>query len=184
MSLHRSHHTTAGSARLRLTLSLVVLVSALAARASVGDPDETGTMIGATEITSTGDFQCVGKNHFSGAASVPIERSGVTTDRAYAVLYIDPLHGHSIIIYGERYLRIAPLFQAFIRRHECQHANGVRDEIMANCGALAQMRALGLTVAQERQIAQWHAAEGTLDPRYGGTGARFWQRTLECTGDR
>lgn len=163
---------------------LVLLVSALAACASAGDPDETSTMIGVTEIASPGEFKCMGKNRFSGAASVPTELSGDVTGRAYAEIFTDPVKGHSIIVYGERYQRTAPLFQAFIRRHECQHANGVRDEIMANCGALVQMRALGLTVAQERQIAQWHAAEGTLDPQYGGTGARFWQRTLECAGDR
>ena len=74
--------------------------------------------------------------------------------------------------------------QSFIKRHECQHANGVQDEIAANCAALLQMRALGLTVQQESQIGNWLSAEGTLDPQYGGSGAVFWERTLRCAGAR
>lgn len=184
MFLHRSHHAASGSAPLWSALMFVLLMSALVARASAAGPDVKGKTISVAEIASPGHFKCVGKNHFSGAVSVPIEKSGVTTDHAYAMHYIDPVQGHSIIVYGDRYQQSPPLYQAFIRRHECQHANRVRDEIMANCGALTQMRGLGLTLAQEKQIAEWHAAEGTLDPRYGGTGARFWQLTLECAGER
>ena len=184
MSLHRSNLKPARFARPRPALLLVVLACALAARASVGDLDEAVATSNVTEVANPGHFQCVGRNRFSGVTSVPTERNGVTTDNAYAVIFFDPVHGHLTIVYGGRYQQIAPLFQAFIRRHECQHANGVQDEIMANCGALVQMRALGLSAEQETQIAQWHVAEGTLDPRYGGTGARFWQRTLDCAGAR
>ena len=184
MLLHRSNHQTARLARPRPALLLAVLVSALVARASAGDRDEASTTSSLLDVANPGHFQCVGRNRFSGAASVPTERSGVITGRAYAEFYIDPVQGRALIVYGERYQQIAPLFQAFIRRHECQHANGVQDEITANCGALVQMRALGLTAEQETQIAQWHVAEGSIDPRYGGTGARFWQLTLDCAGAR
>lgn len=172
MLQHRPNQARAPWRRVGSSLLLAVLAAEFAAPASAAD------------LANPGHFHCVGKNRFSGVTSVPTERSGATTDHAYAAIYFDPVHGHATIIYGERYQQTAPLFQAFIRRHECQHANGVLDEIMANCGALVQMRALGLTLEQESRIAAWHAAEGSIDARYGGSGARFWQRTLDCAGAR
>ena len=76
------------------------------------------------------------------------------------------------------------LMQLVIKRHECQHANGVQDEIAANCAALLQMRTLDLTAQQKSRIAAWLSAEGTLDPQYGGSGTIFWARTLRCAGAR
>ncbi len=129
-------------------------------------------------------LQCVGKSRFSGAAVVATETYGDPTGRAYAATLFDPVQGTPLIVYGPRYRNTAPLLRAFIRHHECQHANGVQDEIAANCAALVQMRALGLTTDEEGQIARWHIAEGTIDPRYGGSGAAFWERTLRCAGTR
>ena len=129
-------------------------------------------------------FQCVGKSRFSGAAVEALETYGDPTGRAYAATLFDPVHGTPLIVYGLRYRQTAPLLRAFIKRHECQHANGVQDEIAANCATLVQMRALGLTTEQETQIARWHIAEGAIDPQYGGSGAVFWERTLRCAGTR
>jgi hypothetical protein len=70
--------------------------------------------------------------------------------------------------------------QSFIRRHECQHANGVMDEIAANCAALAQMRAQGLTAHPDAQLERGPVGHGRLDPHSGGSGAAFWQPTLRC----
>ena len=185
MLQHRSNQARAPWRRVGSSLLLAVLAAGFAAPASAADRVvHAKPAISPADLANPGHFHCVGKNRFSGVTSVPTERSGATTDHAYAAIYFDPVHGHATIIYGERYQQTAPLFQAFIRRHECQHANGVLDEIMANCGALEQMRALGLTLEQESRIAAWHAAEGSIDARYGGSGARFWQRTLDCAGAR
>lgn len=136
------------------------------------------------DVANLEDFQCIGKGRFTGAAVVPTETYGDPPGRAYAVIYFDPVHGTPLIVYGSRYRLIAPLLQSFIRRHECQHAKGVQDEIAANCAALVQMRAVGLTTEQEGQIARWHIAEGAIDPQYGGSGAAFWEQTLRCAGAR
>ena len=117
-------------------------------------------------------------------AVVPTEAYGDPTGVAYSAIFFDPVSGRPMIVYGPRYRAAAPLMQAFIKRHECQHANGVQDEVAANCAALLQMRALGLTAQQESRIASWLSAEGTLDPQYGGSGAVFWERTLRCAGAR
>ena len=103
---------------------------------------------------------------------------------AYSPIFFDPVTGKPLIVYGPRYRNSAPLMQSFIKRHECQHANGVQDEIAANCAVLLPMRALGLTTQQEFRIAAWLSAEGTLDPQYGGSGTIFWARTLRCAGAR
>lgn len=184
MFLRRTNHQFARVAGPGWGLLLVVLTTAMTEHANAADPGKTKPRNTPAELANPEHFRCVGKNRFSGVASVPTERNGTTTDGAYAMFHIDPVHGHATIIYGERYQQAPALFQAFIRRHECQHANGVLDEIGANCGALVQMRALGLTVDQEAQLAKLHGAEGPLDARYGGSGAGFWQRTLACAGSR
>ena len=55
---------------------------------------------------------------------------------SYAAIFVDPVLGTPIIDYGPRFLELAPVMRSFIRRHECQHGNGVSDEIAANCAAL------------------------------------------------
>ena len=153
-------------------LALLALVSAqpcLAAeparQADLADPEQ---------------FRCVGRNRFSGQASVPVEKHGENVSWDYAAFFTDPVHGTPIIVYGPRFREVSPLMQAFIRRHECQHANGVTDEVTANCLALTQMRGHGLTPAQEAHIERWHLTLGRLDPQYGGSGTAFWERTLQC----
>ncbi len=132
------------------------------------------------EVADPARFQCIGRNQFSGAVTAAVEKQDETGSWPYAVFLIAPVLGTPTIVYGQRFRVLDPLMRAFIRRHECQHANGVRDEIAANCAALVQMRALGLTPQQEAVIARWHLAEGRLDPQYGGSGAAFWERTVRC----
>ena len=132
------------------------------------------------DLADPAQFQCVGRNRFSGLATAPVEKHGENVTWEYAAFFTDPVHGTPMIIYGPRFRDVSPLMQAFIRRHECQHANGVIDEITANCLALKQLRALGLTPAQEAQLERWHLTKGRLDPQYGGSGAAFWERTLQC----
>jgi hypothetical protein len=132
------------------------------------------------DVSNPEHFRCVGRNRYSGAINIPEEKQSETGAWSYAVMLVDPVLGKPIIIYGPRFREVSPLMQAFIRRHECQHANGVVDEIAANCVALVQMRAQGLTPEQEAQLERWHLNEGRLDPQYGGSGAAFWERTLRC----
>jgi len=132
------------------------------------------------DVANPDQFQCVGRNRFSGVANVPVEKQGENVSWSYAAFFVDPVLGTPTIIYGSRFRELGPLMQAFIRRHECQHANGVQDEIAANCAALAQMRAQGLTPQQEVVLERWHMAEGRLDPQYGGSGAALWERTVRC----
>lgn len=134
----------------------------------------------AARIADPAQFQCIGRNHFSGAAIVPDEKQDDSGAWPYAVYLVDPVRGTPTIVYGPRFRALDPLMQAFIRRHECQHANGVRDEIAANCAALVQMRGQGLTPQQEAHLERWHLGKGRLDPQYGGSGAAFWERTLRC----
>ena len=136
------------------------------------------------DVANPAHFQCVGKNRYSGVPVVPSESDGDALGVAYSAILFDSSSGKPLIVYGSRFRNMAPLMQSFIKRHECQHANGVQDEIEANCAALLQMRALGLTVLQEARIAEWHNAEGTLDPPYGGSGTIFWERTMRCAGGR
>ena len=132
------------------------------------------------DVANPDHFQCHGRNHFSGAIDVPIEKQDDSGSWPYAAFFIDPVLGTPTIVYGHRFRALDPLMQAFIRRHECQHANNVRDEIAANCTALAQMRSQGLTPQQEAHLERWHMAVGQLDPQYGGNGAAFWERTVRC----
>ena len=132
------------------------------------------------DVVNPEHFQCVGRNRFSGLANVPVERQGENVSWSYAAFFVDPVLGTPTIIYGARFRTLGPLMRAFVRRHECQHANGVQDEIAANCAALAQWRVQGLTPQQEAQLEHWHVAEGQLDPQYGGSGAAFWERTVRC----
>ena len=159
-----------GHARQALAYVALGLASALTASAGNALPD----------LVNPDHFRCMGRNQFSGVVNVPVEKQGENVTWSYAAFFVDPVLGTPTIIYGSRFQELGPLMQAFIRRHECQHANGVRDEIAANCAALAQMRAQGLTPRQEMYLEHWHVAEGQLDPQYGGSGAAFWQRTVRC----
>ena len=158
-------HTLRALACVALGLAPAVAALADPARPDVANPDQ---------------FRCQGRNQFSGALDGPIEKQDESGYWPYAAFFVDPVLGTPTIVYGPGFRALDPLMQAFIRRHECQHANGVRDEIAANCNALAQMRTLGLTPRQEAHLQRWHMAEGRLDPQYGGSGAAFWERTERC----
>jgi hypothetical protein len=41
------------------------------------------------------------------------------------------------------------------------------------------MRAAGLSIQEEQFIGQFHIQVGPLPPQYGGSGAVFWQRTIQ-----
>ncbi|MCZ4313604.1 hypothetical protein O4H66_09315 [Comamonadaceae bacterium G21597-S1] len=159
-----------GHAACVLAWAALALAPVDSARADTARPD----------VSDPGQFRCQGRNPFSGAPDGPVEKQDESGYWPYAAFFVDPVLGTPTIVYGPRFRTLDPLMQAFIRRHECQHANGVRDEITANCMALVHMRAQGLTTRQEAHLQHWHQAEGRLDPQYGGSGAMFWERTLRC----
>lgn len=66
--------------------------------------------------------------------------------------------------------------------HECSHAQlPTSNEIMANCRAVNIMRQEGLLDASKEQaLAVFHQNLGPLPPQYGGSGAAFWQATMQC----
>lgn len=74
----------------------------------------------------------------------------------------------------------------FIFYHECAHATGPeRDEIGANCEAYLEMEKLGMmSEALERALARTHRRMLRLPSRYGGSGTAFWEKTMECVGQR
>ncbi len=153
-----------------LAFAVFGLVPAVAVTADLDQPG----------VANLEPFQCQGRNHFSGAVDVPIEKHDESGTWPYAAFFIDPVLGTPTIVYGPRFRALDPLMRTFIRRHECQHANGVRDEVAANCTALAQMRVLGMTPQQEAHLERWHMTVGRLDPQYGGNGTTFWERTVRC----
>lgn len=176
MSLLRLNGPVASLRRV-LWLAPGVLCMAVVQASSPGAPSGRKPSL---DVGNPEQFRCMGRNRFSGAPIVPVEKQGDTSDWAYAAFFTDPVQGTPVIVYGPAFRLMPPLLQAFVRRHECQHANGILDEVAANCLALAQMRAQGMTPDQESVLERWHLGKGRLDPQYGGTGAAFWERTLSC----
>lgn len=128
---------------------------------------------------------CIGRNYYTLQPAAAFEQNSTSMlGNAYAVTNFDPTSGIPVITFGPRFYQLQPLLQVFTRYHECQHASGVLDELGANCGALINMRSLGLSRAEEDVIAQWHRQEGLIGAQYGGTGEAYWANTLLCAGNR
>lgn len=76
-----------------------------------------------------------------------------------------------------------PLARDFMFFHECAHIRrDTRDEVEANCEALAEMRRRGLVdAAGEAALGAFHERMGRLPLKYGGSGRVFWADTLACS---
>jgi hypothetical protein len=137
--------------------------------------------------SSPDDVTCRARSAFNGQP-VPAREQAGSTGGAYAVS--NWIGGWPVITYGPRFSSLSPLEQRFTRIHECAHLSiPTTSEIVANCTALRTLRGRGLSEEQERQIARWHKAEGSVGPQYcngdiGCTGAAFWELTLQCAGPR
>lgn len=117
-----------------------------------------------------------GERHpdLGGAAAV------VRPDRdGWPVIYFDRVTMRS-------FLATDPHMIDFIFYHECAHATGPeRDEIEANCEAFLELERLGLMDEhKERAIAHTHRKWRRLPTRYGGSGAVFWDKTMDCVKAR
>lgn len=128
--------------------------------------------------------QCIGRDGFTGQPAQVYETPGPTMGNAYAISNWAP-NGQPVITYGPRFFLLSPLLREFVKFHECAHLSvPTPDEIQANCISLTEMRRRGLSLQQEMQIGHWIATEGSIGLQYGGTGATFWQLTLQCAGPR
>jgi hypothetical protein len=78
-----------------------------------------------------------------------------------------------------------PVARDFVFFHECAHIQRqTQDEIVANCHALAEAARAGvLEDGMLPALGAFHRNMGRLPRKYGGSGARFWDRTLECVAD-
>lgn len=108
-----------------------------------------------------------------------IQGPGPSSFWAHAM--IDPMTGLPTITYGPTFYQLPPLMQQFTYFHECAHlVEQTSNEFIPNCRALQLMRSQGLSPAQESAIASIHMNIGPLPPQYGGSGANFWQGTLQA----
>jgi hypothetical protein len=136
------------------------------------------TLGGASEAIA----QCYARHQVSGATVQARERAGPSSFWAHAGW--DP-DGWPAIVYGPAYFHLPLLVQQLTAIHECMHISvPTTDEFDANCRALQIMRQRGLAKQQESLIAQVHINIGPLPPQYGGSGAAFWQGTIQCAGAR
>ncbi len=132
---------------------------------------------------------CVGRNVFTGFPVNVYEISDSFLNSAVAYANWDA-YGNPYIAYGPRYYQLqSSLLRQFMQLHECAHHQSAGgDEIMANCMALVTLRRNALSANQESAIAQWHitydSIYGPIGAQYGGSGAAFWQLTLQCAGPR
>ena len=82
-----------------LAVGMLALVSAATCQAT--DP--------VADVANPDLFRCMGRNHFSGKVEVPVEKQGDDSTWPYAVFFIDPVQGTSLIVYGPRFRQIGAL---------------------------------------------------------------------------
>jgi len=105
--------------------------------------------------------------------------------RAVAVMRLDNNSWPTIILDAEAHKRNAkgaPATWDFVYFHECAHAqNPDLDEIGANCAAYKAMARRGLmNFHRMKELEAMHYSMLTLPEEYGGSGLKFWHKTLEC----
>jgi len=123
---------------------------------------------------------CTGKNNKTKQRqSVQhIYRTNVShPNRHIAEATHDPRTGRPVIIYYRRYAKAPGYFKSFVRAHECCHHLGHRNEIAANCCALARIRVSRSSLAAIRNyiVARDVNSETKIDHK--GQGSKFWSKT-------
>lgn len=123
---------------------------------------------------------CVGVNELTGKSQAvqEIYRTGKAHPRRYfAEATYDRATGRPQIIYYSRYVNAPGHFKSFVRRHECCHHLGHKDEIAANCCALRRMglSASGLAALRSYIVLRDLNSQTVVD--YAGQGALFWSKT-------
>ena len=105
--------------------------------------------------------------------------------RAVAVMRLDANDWPTIIIDAQAYQRTAkgtPAQWDFVYFHECAHAQKpALSEIGANCLAYFEMDSRGLmNFYSQKELETAHLGMMNLPMEYGGSGAQFWNQTLQC----
>ena len=105
--------------------------------------------------------------------------------RAVAVMRLDASGWPTIIIDAEAHKRNAkgaPAIWDFVYFHECAHAQHPNlGEIEANCAAYKEMDRRGLmSFHRMKDLEAMHLSMLMLPEEYGGSGLKFWHKTLEC----
>jgi hypothetical protein len=154
---------------------IVVTLIAFASAADAQSPtytDPDGTVIACTARRPNGTL-------------VPV--AGVNGNAGgYAAFATFDAMGNPIIIFDVTQLLAEPAhYRKFVVYHECAHHSPLTlhpmPEIAANCSSLIFMRQqLGLPGALENDIGVRTIAKGQLQQQYGGSGAAFWNLTLQC----
>ena len=111
--------------------------------------------------------------------------------RAVAVMRLNTEGWPTIIIDAEAHKRNAkgaPAIWDFVYFHECAHAQDPSlGEIGANCVAYKEMDRRGLmNFHRMKELEAVHLSMLMLPEEYGGSGLKFWHKTLECArqGDK
>lgn len=114
-----------------------------------------------------------------------IEERNPELGRAVAVMRLDSEGWPTIIIDAEAHKRNAkgsPAIWDFVYFHECAHAQDqTRGEIEANCVAYKEMARRGLmNFHRFKELEAVHFSMLILPEEYGGSGLKFWHKTIEC----
>ena len=91
----------------------------------------------------------------------------------------------TIIIDAEAHKRTSkgtPAIWDFVYFHECAHAQQPSlSEIEANCASYIELERRGLmNYHRMKELEAIHLSMLILPEEYGGSGAMFWHRTLQC----
>lgn len=105
--------------------------------------------------------------------------------RAVAIMRLDATGWPTIILDAQAYKRNAkgaPATWDFVYFHECAHAQDPGlDEIGANCAAYKAMARRGLmNFHRMKELEAVHYSMLMLPEEYGGSGLKFWHKTVEC----
>jgi hypothetical protein len=105
--------------------------------------------------------------------------------RAVAIMRLDANGWPTIILDAQAHKRNAkgaPATWDFVFFHECAHAQDPDlDEIGANCAAYKAMARRGLmNFHRMKELEAVHYSMLMLPEEYGGSGLKFWQKTLDC----
>ena len=108
--------------------------------------------------------------------------------RAVAVMRLNSEGWPTIIIDAEAHKRTSkgtPAIWDFVYFHECAHAQQPSlTEIEANCASYKELQRRGLmNYHRMKELEAIHLSMLILPEEYGGSGAMFWHKTMQCAGE-
>lgn len=108
--------------------------------------------------------------------------------RAVAVMRVNADGWPTIILDAEAHKRTSkgsPAIWDFVYFHECAHAQHPSlSEIEANCASYKELERRGLmNYHRMKELEAIHLSMLMLPEEYGGSGAMFWHKTLQCVSE-